>query len=159
MSELQDRIVAEARTWIGTRWGHQKMIKGVRCDCFGVVRASVEAATGLRYEGIHNYPHRPHAPTLIKGLNTYFTRISTNEMQPGDILLFKIDNNPQHLAIKTDKGMIHSYAVGPRKVEEVSFADPWVERLVGAWRVSPQPLESESGIPLRGTTPIRENIR
>jgi cell wall-associated NlpC family hydrolase len=84
-------------------------------------------------------------------------------MQPGDILLFKIDGNPQHMAIKTDKGMIHAYARGPRKVEEVSFAPPWPERLVGVWRVpfsapptvgSPQSENTDGG---GDVAPIRSN--
>lgn len=136
MSELGDKIVAEARTWIGTRWGHQKMTKGVRCDCLGMIRRTTETVTGRRYdEKEWNYTHRPHAPTLIAGLNKYYIRVPVIEMRPGDILLFKIDGNPQHLAIKTDKGIIHAYAPGPRRVEEVSFASPWPERLIGVWRV------------------------
>jgi NlpC/P60 family putative phage cell wall peptidase len=152
MSELGDKIVAEARTWIGTKWGHQKMIKGLRCDCSGLVRGVIETVTGERYGDLWEYSHRPDARFLIKMLNKYFTRISTNEMRLGDILLFKVDNNPQHLAIKTDKGMIHSYAVGPRRVEEVSFADPWPERLVGVWRVPPNEQPRS-----RGVTTIGEN--
>ena len=31
-------IVAEARTWIGTRYRHQGSLKGVGCDCLGLVR-------------------------------------------------------------------------------------------------------------------------
>ena len=31
-------IVAEARAWIGTRYRHQASVKGVGCDCLGLVR-------------------------------------------------------------------------------------------------------------------------
>ncbi|HXO72313.1 MAG TPA: peptidase P60, partial [Bradyrhizobium sp.] len=31
-------IVAEARSWIGTRYCHQASLKGVGCDCLGLVR-------------------------------------------------------------------------------------------------------------------------
>src|SRR3954451_5564191 len=31
-------IVAEARAWIGTRYRHQASLKGVGCDCLGLVR-------------------------------------------------------------------------------------------------------------------------
>jgi cell wall-associated NlpC family hydrolase len=31
-------IVAEARTWIGTPYRHQASLKGVGCDCLGLVR-------------------------------------------------------------------------------------------------------------------------
>ena len=133
---LQDKIIAEARSWLGTPFRHQGFKKGVGCDCSGFIRGVLEAVMGFKYEDAWNYPHRPHAPALIELLNKYFTKIPISDMQPGDVLLFKIDNNPQHMAIKTDRGMIHAYARGPRKVEEVSFASPWPERLVGCWRVA-----------------------
>src|SRR3569833_631271 len=31
-------IVTEARSWIGTRYRHQGSMKGVGCDCLGLVR-------------------------------------------------------------------------------------------------------------------------
>ena len=34
----RDAIVAEARSWIGTRYRHQASLKGVGCDCLGLVR-------------------------------------------------------------------------------------------------------------------------
>lgn len=143
MGELQDKIVAEARTWVGTRWGHQKMTKGVRCDCAGLVRGVVETVTGEQYEGLWEYSHRPDTRYLIKMLNKYFVKIYpppgerlANQVQSADILLFEIDGNPQHLAIKTDTGIIHAYAGGPRRVKEVPFGPPWVVRLVGVWRIS-----------------------
>ena len=133
--DLQNKIVSEARTWLGTPFRHQAFQKGVGCDCSGLVRGTLEQVIGKWYEDAWNYPHRPHAPALIELLNKYFTKIPISDMQPGDVLLFKIDGNPQHMAIKTDRGMIHAYARGPRKVEEVSFAPPWTERLMGVWRV------------------------
>jgi NlpC/P60 family putative phage cell wall peptidase len=142
MTELQNKIVAEARQWIGTRWGHQKMIKGVQCDCAGMIRGTLEAVVGLKYDDIWDYGHRPDAPTLISILNKYFIWIPAAEAAPGDIMLFKIDGNPQHLAIRTDKGIIHAYAAGPKRVEEVSFAPPWTERLVGVWRISEKNISS-----------------
>jgi len=33
-----DRIVAAARAWIGTPYRHQASVKGVACDCLGLVR-------------------------------------------------------------------------------------------------------------------------
>ena len=34
----RDAIVAEARAWIGTPYRHQASLKGVGCDCLGLVR-------------------------------------------------------------------------------------------------------------------------
>jgi len=129
---------------LSTPFRHQAFQKGVGCDCSGLIRGVLEQVIGKWYEDDWNYPHRPHAPTLLAMLNKYFMRVPTEQMQSGDILLFKIDGNPQHMAIKTDRGIIHAYAKGPRKVEEVSYASPWPERLVGCWRVADQ---AACGIP------------
>ncbi len=34
----KDEIVAAARGWIGTPYRHQGQVKGVGCDCLGLVR-------------------------------------------------------------------------------------------------------------------------
>src|SRR4051812_32701629 len=39
-------IVAEARDWIGTRYRHQASLKGVGCDCLGLVRGVWRACVG-----------------------------------------------------------------------------------------------------------------
>src|SRR4051812_1881115 len=39
-------IVAEARAWIGTRYRHQASLKGVGCDCLGLVRGVWRACIG-----------------------------------------------------------------------------------------------------------------
>ena len=37
-SAFADRIVETARSWIGTPYRHQASLKGVGCDCLGLVR-------------------------------------------------------------------------------------------------------------------------
>jgi NlpC/P60 family putative phage cell wall peptidase len=46
--EMIDRaaIVAEARTWIGTLYHHQASVKGIGCDCLGLVREVWRALIG-----------------------------------------------------------------------------------------------------------------
>ena len=39
-------IVAEARSWIGTPYRHQASLKGVGCDCLGLVRGVWRAVVG-----------------------------------------------------------------------------------------------------------------
>ena len=38
MSITPTVIIAEARSWIGTPYRHQASLKGVGCDCLGLVR-------------------------------------------------------------------------------------------------------------------------
>ena len=39
-------IVAETRSWIGTPYRHQASLKGVGCDCLGLVRGVWRAVIG-----------------------------------------------------------------------------------------------------------------
>ena len=46
MSVTRADIVAEARAWIGTPYRHQASLKGVGCDCLGLVRGVWRAVIG-----------------------------------------------------------------------------------------------------------------
>ena len=48
-------IVAEARTWIGTPYRHQASLKGVGCDCLGLVRGVWRAVFGDEPEAVPAY--------------------------------------------------------------------------------------------------------
>jgi NlpC/P60 family putative phage cell wall peptidase len=52
-----DSVVAEARSWIGTPYQHQASLKGVGCDCLGLVRGVWRATIGAEPE-----PMPPYAP-------------------------------------------------------------------------------------------------
>ena len=43
-------IVAEARSWIGTHYRHQQSLKGVGCDCLGLLRGVWRAVYGQEPE-------------------------------------------------------------------------------------------------------------
>ena len=43
-------IVAEARDWIGTPYRHQASLKGVGCDCLGLVRGVWRGVIGAEPE-------------------------------------------------------------------------------------------------------------
>jgi hypothetical protein len=45
-----DRIIAEARSWIGTPYRHQASLKGVGCDCLGLLRGVWRAVMGAEPE-------------------------------------------------------------------------------------------------------------
>jgi cell wall-associated NlpC family hydrolase len=46
MTPNRDQIVAEARSWVGTPYRHQASVKGVGCDCLGLVRGVWRALIG-----------------------------------------------------------------------------------------------------------------
>ena len=65
-------------------------------------------------------------------MERFCTERSKNEMKIGDILLFKISNNEQHIGIVTDIGMIHAFQ-GPDVVCEHELTNWWIERISGVY--------------------------
>lgn len=63
-----------------------------------------------------------------------------NEGNAGDLALFNVRDNPQHLAFLTDYngmlGMIHAQAQA-RRVVEHRLDDDWIQRLVKVFRWQP----------------------
>jgi cell wall-associated NlpC family hydrolase len=119
-------IVMEARRWLGVRYKHQgRTVAGV--DCAGLI---IKVAHNLRVSKHDetNYARRPHGHDLMNSLNTHAIRVQ-REALPGDILLFSFQGFPQHLGIRTDKGIIHSFATA-RKVVEHTYDNLWRSRLV-----------------------------
>ena len=126
----RNEVIAEARSWIGTPWKHQGCMKGRACDCVGLVKG-VAFGLGLpggdvdaeRYRG---YSRLPNPRTMLEGLATHLRRTPIDEIDAGDVLLFAIDGQPQHLAILTgDQTIVHAFLQSRRVVEQ---------RIPVAWR-------------------------
>ena len=126
-------ILAEARTWLGTPFHHQGRLKGVGADCLGLV-VGVGRALGLSQADGTGYPRQPDGTALLAGLDAAYVRLPLGRQKPGDILVFRIRREPQHLALLTaSSGMIHVHAAVGRVVETRLDAG-WVARLVAAYR-------------------------
>lgn len=136
MSDItRSDIVNEARTWLGTRFHHQGRLKGVGVDCVGLP-ICVGNTLGLHepfdYDG---YGRQPEPRVILSHLRRMGIRIPISEMLPGDVLLMCFEDTllPTHLAIVTDRGIIHSYVVARRCVEH-ALTDEWRARIHSAWR-------------------------
>jgi len=136
-------IVTEARAWIGTRWQHQAMVKGVGCDCIGLIVGVAlavgiaEARTVLETPEYRNYGRQPDGTTLLRGCSELLDPVRRYEAQPGDVLLMKFQTDPQHFAFLSaiNPGcIIHAYA-GARRVVEHAIDATWNSRVVGAFRI------------------------
>lgn len=143
----QNFIVRQARTWKGTRFHHQARLKGIGCDCLGLV-VGVAEEVGLRdangrllsaYDET-SYSKAPNGEYLTGKLEELLTSVPLKEKRPGDIGLFLIDGNPQHLAIISDfeggLGMIHCYAQA-RGVVEHRLDEQWESKLIKVYRWQP----------------------
>ena len=86
-------ITAETRTWIGTPYRHQASLKGVGCDCLGLVRGVWRALCGHEPEAVPAYSRdwaeAAGCETLALAAGRHMTEIGCNEFRPGDVLLFR----------------------------------------------------------------------
>ncbi len=90
-----------------------------------------------------DYPHQPDTSYLIAKLSGLLTHIYKEEISPGDVVLLRIDESPQHLGIVSDMagglGIIHAYAPARAVVEHV-LDTWWRERIEAAYRVITCPV-------------------
>jgi cell wall-associated NlpC family hydrolase len=136
---MRDRIIQEARSWLGTRWQHQGRIKknatfhgGV--DCLGLI-IEVGNALNLFPEPFtyHNYNRLPHDNLLLQEYDRYAIKKSLLDILPGDILAFRIQSEPQHLALLSDcYTLINAYIHAKAVVEHV-FTEVWQQKLVAVY--------------------------
>lgn len=123
--------VEAARGFLGVRFQHQgRSEHGL--DCAGLVIASW-ARCGVILGDVPGYGREPWKDGLRAAIEREFTPAIDGDRQPGDLLLFKIISEPQHIAIVTDRGIIHAYAQA-RKVVETRLGLEWIDRIVGHYR-------------------------
>lgn len=139
MSVTHQHIIAAARSWIGTPYRHQASLKGIGCDCLGLVR-------GVWREVIGAEPERapPYAPdwaeaggteTLAAAAARHLIPVPCDAFLPGDVLLFRWRASlpAKHAAIVTSLAtMVHAH--DGAAVAEVALAPWWRRRLAYAFR-------------------------
>lgn len=116
MANKQD-IVNEARKWLGTPYHHQGRVLGHGVDCIGLI-VEVARALNLTDKDAMDYGRMPDGNRLISMLREHAGKEKKiSEADPGDILLFRFIRQPRHVAIMTDRGIIHAYAQFGKVVE------------------------------------------
>jgi NlpC/P60 family putative phage cell wall peptidase len=132
-------IVAEARSWIGTPYRHQASLKGVGCDCLGLVRGVWRAVIGVEPELPPAYsPDWAEASkieSLAAAASRHLSAVALNEIAPGDVLLFRWRAGlvAKHAAIVTGPDrMVHAH--DGAAVAEVAITPWWRRRLAYAFR-------------------------
>lgn len=127
-------IIQEARTWIDTPYHHLAAVKGVGCDCIGLL-------IGVWKELLGELPSPPpvYSPQwhlhqkesqLIQVLKGQYNFTETTGPKPGSVLCFGLAKGPAHHAgIMTERGtFVHSIKMAKR-VAEVTLDNLWSKRL------------------------------
>jgi NlpC/P60 family putative phage cell wall peptidase len=135
-----DRIVAEARRWMGTPYRHQADILGLGVDC-AMIMVRIFTALELIPADIEPRPYSPDwhlhrsDEKYLGWVQQYAHQVDTP--QPGDIALFKFGRCLSHGGIvdqiTPDITMIHAdmYAGCVERAE----VRRWADRLAGYWRI------------------------
>lgn len=163
-----DRIVAAARAWIGTPYRHQASVKGVGCDCLGLVRGVWRDCLGPEPERAPPYAASwaesaaPGTDPLAEAAGRHL--VPVDDPQAGDILLFAFRAHlpARHCAIVANRGsgqgsgqatMIHAH--DGAAVTEVALTPWWRRHRTHAFRFPDGPV----GAPPEGDRPPRRPAR
>ncbi|MGK7652591.1 peptidase [Roseovarius sp. B08] len=137
MTPQQDRIVTEARTWIGTPYRHQASCRGAGTDCLGLLRGIWRALYGREPETVPPYSmdwSEPSRDEVLWRAARRHLAPAPPAPAPGDILLFRMRNGSvaKHLGIAASLGVrptfIHAYS--GHAVVESPLSTPWQRRIV-----------------------------
>lgn len=131
-------IVEHALGWLGTPYRHQAALKGIGCDCLGLVRgihASVVGTLPSVAPYTQDWAESESGEALIEGLSDYLWPITPDTAAPGDVLVFRLRAHvaAKHLAILTSPTeMVH--AQQGATVSLVAFSPWWRRHLAAAFR-------------------------
>lgn len=138
MSALRGAVVDEARRWIGTPFRHQASLRGVGCDCLGLVRGIWRACIGPEPEDTPPYAvdwaSHSAQDRLVDAALRNFPVVAPAEAAPGDILLFRWrrDAPASHLGLVSGAGLL-IHAHDGACVAEVPLPDAWRRRIAFAF--------------------------
>ena len=138
MTPTQDRIVSEARRWIGTPYVHQASRFGAGTDCLGLLRGIWRSLYGDEPEAPPAYSmdwsEAQGEERLWQAALRHLEAKSLTEEAPGDVLLFRMRTGAvaKHLGVASrigsDARFVHAYA--RYGVIESALSAPWRRKIV-----------------------------
>jgi len=139
------RIVKAARSWLGTPYHDQASVKGVGCDCLGLIRGVWREVVGPEPMPVPPYSRDwgeagPHE-VLAEAARAAMIEIAVTEARTGDMVLFRMRTGAiaKHAGIVSPNNhFIHAYE--RTGVIEQELTEPWRRRIAFAFRfpVSPK---------------------
>jgi NlpC/P60 family putative phage cell wall peptidase len=141
MMDRASLIIDEAKSWLGTPYKHQSRLKGIGCDCVGLVAGVWEAIHGKPLPlQMPNYSptwndHRKDDPLVLE-TEKVLERVSQFEVAPGDVVVFRM--HPQMAAkhcgiLVSPTQFIHAYSRSSVRLE--NFNSFWKRKLVAGFKI------------------------
>ncbi|MFP5478724.1 MAG: peptidase [Alphaproteobacteria bacterium] len=135
---MGQRVVAEARAWLGTPYQHQASVQGAGADCLGLLRGIWRRIYGVEPEPVPPYTEDWAEPdrreVLLEAARRWLRERPLASEAPGDVLLFRMRTGgiAKHLGVQSQTGpeprFIHSYS--GQGVVESPLSLPWRRRIV-----------------------------
>ncbi|XUY27529.1 NlpC/P60 family protein [Agrobacterium sp. rho-8.1] len=140
MSDIGERVLVMADSWIGTPYRHQACLKGIGCDCLGLVRGLWRELYGDEPElpppYARDWAERGGEDRLLAAALRHFLPVaSMANALPGDMLLFRWrpDFAAKHVGILADADhFIHAYEGA--SVLRSALVPSWRKRIAGIFR-------------------------
>lgn len=120
-------IVNVARKWLNTPFHPQGRLKGIGCDCVGLIvgiasELNIKSKQGgyIQEYDMQDYDYKNDSSVLVHTINLHLEK--TNEMTTGDIIIFEFDESHFHLGLlsyisTTRVQLIHSCYTCQKVVE------------------------------------------
>lgn len=129
------RVIAAARAWVGTPFVHGQAVRGLGCDCLGLVRGVWRELHGAA-PAVPAYP--PGGPgrgeALLSGLRARMIEVPRDFAAPGALLLFRIAPRADagHCAVMVDAAAMVHAREGAGVILE-ALDPPWRRRLAAVF--------------------------
>jgi cell wall-associated NlpC family hydrolase len=132
---MPERIVAEARSWLGVPWRHQGRSRA-GIDCVGLV-VMVARALELSEHDSTGYGRHAEGQALVAEFRDHMDGIALGAARPGDVLIFAERAYPCHCGILSERldhpHLVHAHALRRQVIEE-PYLGEWPERVKFAFR-------------------------
>ncbi len=121
------------RSWQGTPFHHGAALKGVGCDCYGLIVGAAAAMMGVCPPALPLYPENPVTLTQQQqqAVRDHFLSLATiiprEDTRDGDVLVFSLRDNPVHFAWRlSPETFLH--ADRRQGVVETRYTPAWQRR-------------------------------
>ncbi len=138
VEKTNDKVIRLARDWIGTPYHHQASLKGVGCDCIGLVRGVYQEMYGVTpptFNYSWDWGDANGNEDLVEAAFKYLEPVALEDMMPGDVIGIRWGKHRvvKHVMILTEADKaIHAY--NRSDTTEIDLSRWWQDKIAMVFR-------------------------